>query len=448
MKMEGTGNEKEDAISFVDILCNVNGEFVYPNEWKQCSENVYCGDPPSIDHANGTRTWIDSSEGEDVYGTQIHYSCVNGSQFDTNSDTVGDKLNRSIRCRWNKKWHPYHNELPACVITHCVDSFPIPSDAYMEEVTAEWTPINEQKIYECAEKLSDGNHTRFFETNRSITEFEMLCQPDGTFEFVNERQNWPTCLDTVFCGTPPAMENGSKLVWTNENKNGSEEYTTQIRYECINGSQFDTTDDAVGDSFYIYNKCKWNKTWAPYPSLPPCIITHCVDPFVPPDNTFMIESTPAWTPINTDKWFECSDKAVNGSHTRFFETDRSLSSFAMTCKPDGQFDFVDVRENWPTCLDTVHCGQPPSATEDGFMEWLNTEEQGANFSYYYDNYLAKIRYKCINGSQFSTNGDEYGDSISVEIQCLWNKQWDPWPELPKCYITHCVDPFDIPGMST
>ena len=105
--MERTNFEREDAPSFVDVLCNVTGEFAYPN-WKQCSENVYCGDPPSIDHVNGTRKWIDgSSEGEDVYDTSIQYICVNGSQFDLGGADVGEKPKRTLRCRWKQKWHPF-----------------------------------------------------------------------------------------------------------------------------------------------------------------------------------------------------------------------------------------------------------------------------------------------------------------------------------------------------
>ena len=40
-------------------------------------------------------------------------------------------------------------------------------------------------------------------------------------------------------------------------------------------------------------------------------------------------------------------------HTKFFESDRSLSSFTMMCQPDGSFLFENVRSNWPTCLEGV-----------------------------------------------------------------------------------------------
>ena len=45
-----------------------------------------------------------------------------------------------------------------------------------------------------------------------------------------------------------------------------------------------------------------------------------------------------------------SDQRV---HTKFFETDRSLSSFTMMCQPDGSFQFENARSKWPTCLEGI-----------------------------------------------------------------------------------------------
>ena len=439
MNLERLSEMKEDTPSFIDVTCSNTGEFDYPN-WEQCSEITYCGEPLAAS-SNGTRQWMIGEEPDDVYGTTILYGCVNGSKFDIDDDAIGDYAHLNVYCRWNKQWLPW-SPLPPCIITHCVDPFSIPNDTYIIEVDSAWTPINSSKWYECADKFNE-THTRYFETNRSITSFSMMCMEDGSFNFVNERENWPTCLDTVFCGAPPnATENG-KLVWL-YSEDGTDEYLTSVRYECVNGSQFDTNNDTIGDSFYIYNVCLWNKNWAPWPVLPPCVITHCVEPFLPPEDTFLEEKNSVWTPINLEKWYECAEKSENGNHTRFFESDRSITSFSMTCKEDGTFDFVNERDKWPTCLDTVHCGAPPNATEDGYIEWLNRDQSNVNFTNVFDEYLSKIEYKCVNGSQFDTTEDDIGDSLSIEINCLWNKKWDPWPELPNCFITHCVDPFVIP----
>jgi hypothetical protein len=64
-----------------------------------------------------------------------------------------------------------------------------------------------------------------------------------------------------------------------------------------------------------------------------------------------------------------------------------------------------------------------------------------------DDFNTSVKYFCINGSQFDTDNDKKGDAVSVINRCLWNKVWSPYPILPQCYITHCVNPFDIPDDS-
>ena len=127
--------------------------------------------------------------------TLMQLICVNGSQIDTSSDTVGDRITIEITCQWRKKWHPWP-ALPPCIITHCVDPYPIPDYTHLEEVTPEWTPINTEKTYRC-KGLDEANdlHTRFFEKDRSLSSFSMKCQPDGQYQFVNEKANWPVCLE-------------------------------------------------------------------------------------------------------------------------------------------------------------------------------------------------------------------------------------------------------------
>ena len=56
-------------------------------------------------------------------------------------------------------------------------------------------------------------------------------------------------------------------------------------------------------------------------------------------------------------------------------------------------------------------------------------------------------YMCPNGSQFDTDNNKKGDTVSLSNRCLWNKTWSPYPTLPQCYITHCVNPFPIPNDS-
>ena len=129
---------------------------------------------------------------------------------------------------------------------------------------------------------------------------------------------------------------------------------TFSRYYCVNGSQFDTDNDGVGDTLYLDITCQWRKAWSPWPTLPICIITHCVDPFPIPSGHELEQETHEWTPINTDKVYRCTGRVFkDGSYipTKFFKNDRSLSSFGQRCLPDGTYNFVDIKSNWPVCLE-------------------------------------------------------------------------------------------------
>ena len=51
----------------------------------------------------------------------------------------------------------------------------------------------------------ENEHTMYFESDRSKSEFSMLCKDDGHYEFDNARENWPTCLQDVECPVPPEI---------------------------------------------------------------------------------------------------------------------------------------------------------------------------------------------------------------------------------------------------
>ena len=53
--------------------------------------------------------------------------------------------------------------------------------------------------------------------------------------------------------------------------------------------------------------------------------------------------------METDKTHLCTGYA-NGVHTKFFESDRSQSSFTMRCLDTGYFQFRNQRRDWPVCL--------------------------------------------------------------------------------------------------
>ena len=51
--------------------------------------------------------------------------------------------------------------------------------------------------------------------------------------------------------------------------------------------------------------CLWSKVWDPFPSLPPCVITHCVDPPDLPPQFSLAEDTSEWTEVGQTKDYTC-----------------------------------------------------------------------------------------------------------------------------------------------
>ena len=95
MKVENTTKWKSQvgqmrsSIKFITIYqasngsvvrCGIDGEYIYPNPWPQCSEDINCGDPLPIQVNDprltptappGTRTWIVGTEGDDYYKAKV-----------------------------------------------------------------------------------------------------------------------------------------------------------------------------------------------------------------------------------------------------------------------------------------------------------------------------------------------------------------------------------------
>ena len=121
----------------------------------------------------------------------------------------------------------------------------------------------------------------------------------------------------------------------------------------------------------------------------------------------------------------------------FFEQDKDLVQWNITCLPGGSWQIPDL---WPRCLPckyeiqlfigkklskkrkqfnlAINCTEPPQRPQSGTWEW--------NHSY---KYLTKIFYTCGPFGKFkSPNGELYAATTSV---CAWNKTWTP-PLLDPC----------------
>ena len=211
-------------------------------------------------------------------------------------------------------------------------------------------PFNSYITYDC----EPGTHIERAEPSPTLNTFDVLCKADlGVYEVPSQ---WPNCTATVLCGQPPDHPVNGSRTWLYGVAEGQETYGTLVRYQCQHGSQFDTNDDGVGDSVFIDIRCQWDKLWAPQPltnswsprpSLPPCIVTHCVEPFNIPAETSLEEVTAADTPINTAKQYRCQNSWGAGhAPTMFWQSDRSQYTHQIDCQDTGYFTWVE----WPICL--------------------------------------------------------------------------------------------------
>ena len=156
-------------------------------------------------------------------------------------------------------------------------------------------------------------------------------------------------MGTVHCGPPPLASNNGTRFWQNATLEGSDDFNTIVRYRCSNGSKFDRDNDGVGDMRTIQTRCLWSKTWS-RPSLPSCLVTHCTIPPTVPEDTNLEDVNPAWTPIGGSKQYNCTGW-TNVTHTHFWQTDRTRSTFEILCQVDGTYKIDTERSSWPTCLE-------------------------------------------------------------------------------------------------
>ena len=371
-------DEVDPTVTELKVKCLNTGEYESPAvldvPWPNCTETTQCGKPPAKPSNgsvngnfgfDGAISWLwGSADLADSYNTSVEYKCAPGSQFEISSEHSRTIRNR---CQWNKEWSP-HPSLPPCVVTHCVhpaDHNPPPEDNHIALVVPQdWTndtwevSFGDTITYKCDEP-------RYFENDEvdpTMTELEVKCLTTGEYESPPVLSApWPNCTETVKCGQPPAKPvngiiNGvsgfdGSIQWLYSAPELQDTYNTTVKYFCANGSKFDTNSSTAGEALSLGTRCQWDKQWAPYSSLPPCKVTHCIEPFNIPEDSFLEQVTPAWTKVEAKKEYRCQGMKGDGTHTRFFEKDRTKSSFDMKCQSDGTYLFKDERKSWPTCLE-------------------------------------------------------------------------------------------------
>ncbi|XP_059083342.1 sushi, von Willebrand factor type A, EGF and pentraxin domain-containing protein 1-like [Tigriopus californicus] len=417
----------------IDLKCLDTGFYNDSIVWPTCVENIRCGPPidPPID---GTISYLNNADfGDDNYGISAEYRCPVGKTFATNQSAL------TTLCQWNKTWTL--TSLPECLISHCVNPPSLPTTTYLEDrLLNEMTRINQNRTYHC-------RHDSSFETDNNRNSFDLLCRQDGTFEDAN----WPRCVTTVNCNASQIPDipvdgvlniNGSPY----DKNSGAipNIFQTDLEFFCGPSRKFRNSDGNLYNSWTI--TCQWNKSWTPGTTLDTCTWFQCLSPPVPPKdaNLKLMNTSTVPTEFNDKVFYEC-----NQGH--WFEQDRSQTNFSLTCQTDGSFK-VPLNNDWPKCVTTVFCSNPPSAIPP--VGTVEVVPEGADYRY-----GTTVIYSCGTARHFYGKGSkpqedtlEYFTYSSKpdfgtdkvydfqEISCHWDKRWVPEPIFDDCIWTACMNP--------
>ena len=448
------------------IECGDDGEYVYPDPWPICSETIQCADPGNSTEV--TRTLIDRGHLE--YKSVLEYTCDDRRKWIRSKGTVDLSSSVTTMCMWRKLFTLDGTNLE-CLIHHCrhphdePGSHPAPGAEYQLVLKDEssWDIAFGDSIrYECEAGTKIENEE--IDPTKDFLDVECLTDIGEYNTPVRQGNSWPNCTQTVVCGVPPDPPVNGSRTWLYGAEEDQMTYNTFVLYHCENGSQFDTDNDGLGDSVTVTIRCQWNKVWFPYLELPPCIVTHCVEPFKIPEETNLEEITSEWTSINENKHYQCKN-TINSVYTMFWESDRSQSTFEIFCKEDGYFTWKE----WPICLTDVICSPDPPiipthteytlVSDDGTVamngliyptypienrinEVWNSSRNNTLIA---KNYMANLTYDCGSAREFF-----YDDGTQAKTQsltCQWDRTWALTADLGVCDWVACLKP-PLPPAST
>ena len=117
-------------------------------------------------------------------------------------------------------------------------------------------------------------------------------------------------------------------------------FGSQLRYECGLGRRFfDTEMEEHYEERWM--TCNWNTTWTKYESLDDCVWIQCINPPPPPEGTGLVSNYEGEAVEFFDNnTYVCQEGL-------FFEWDRDMPEFNITCLPGGAWDDPII---WPICL--------------------------------------------------------------------------------------------------
>ena len=350
-KVEEPVDWKSNASSGTSVTCGDQGLMLYPTDWPQCSNTVQCPDPGNSSEVTRTYTHKNNFDYESI----LNYKCDDKRKWIKLSSESDAQLTatRSTTCQWRQSYDLDGTNF-VCVIHHCRHPYnetggfqPPPSENNLSlNQRTNWDVAFDTNIsFSC----DPGMHIENNEVDPTQDGFQVTCINNiGMYNTpIRENKLWPNCTQTVVCGAPLDPPLNGTREWISPAVEDQQTYNTSVRYYCQDGSQFDTDNDGYGDEVFVDIRCQWNKLWFPYhEALPECKITHCVEPFNIPDYSQLEEITSNWTKVEEYKHYQCKGTS-NGVYTRFWESDRTQSTFKLYCKTDGYF----VWQDWPTCIE-------------------------------------------------------------------------------------------------
>ena len=118
-------------------------------------------------------------------------------------------------------------------------------------------------------------------------------------------------------------------------------YGSKLRYECGLARKF-YDPEAEEEYSERWMQCNWNTTWTLYDKLDECIWVQCLYPPDPPLDT-LLASTWNGEPVE----FHSNVSYVCESDDLYFEVDREMTEYNISCLPGGSWDEPDV---WPVCF--------------------------------------------------------------------------------------------------
>ena len=114
-----------------------------------------------------------------------------------------------------------------------------------------------------------------------------------------------------------------------------------LRYECGPARKFYDPDwEELYDERYM--QCNWNNTWTKLDYIDECVWVQCLYPPTPPPETLL---TDTWSGDPVEFYDNVS--YVCPGDDLFFEWEREMEMFNISCLPGGSWDEPNI---WPTCV--------------------------------------------------------------------------------------------------